>query len=407
MAIQWNDVRANFNDANSAMGNAQSGLSQAGTVFGELRKSILDEEQRAIENGYRQKVFDENVRQFGLQYGLDQDKLAEQIRAAQADEAHQAAVLEESIRNNKAQEGLRAQEIAAQRAYNMGRLGLDQQRFKHETDLYDKEMAARQAGINAVTQAEETNKQVTFLNTQIKDVDNKIKSVTSMPDLQFKLTYGKDAIKDDVIKQLTDQKTNLNNQLSSFGEQALLATSASGMAKILEDTYLKNGGNSSFAGSNWLNTQARYEREDAKTKKALTAEMAKQNKEFDNNIVKKLKDTYENLNVNDLASAMSIYKDLRENKELSGPEAFNMIVSNIKEKGRLGKVAAFMLNNSSYNYDDLNDVMQLLDREESLSLPSTSNNNNLTNYEFNIPGVLNPVYGPRTFMDFLNSTLNK
>lgn len=78
MAIQWNDVRANFNDANSAMGNAQRGLSQAGTVFGELRKAILDEEQKAIENEYRQKVFDENVRQFGLQHALDQDKFAEQ-----------------------------------------------------------------------------------------------------------------------------------------------------------------------------------------------------------------------------------------------------------------------------------------------------------------------------------------
>ena len=95
---------------------------------------------------------------------MDQDKLAEQIRAAQAGEAHDAAVLKENIRNNKAQEGLRAQEIAAQRAYNMGRLGLDQQRFKHETDLYNKETAARQAGINAVTQAEEINKQVKSKN---------------------------------------------------------------------------------------------------------------------------------------------------------------------------------------------------------------------------------------------------
>lgn len=408
MAIQWNDVKADFNDANSAMGNAQKGLSQAGTVFGELRKAILDEEQRAVENEYRQKVFDENVRQFGLQYGLDQDKLAEQIRAAQAGEAHDAAVLKAQIESGNADRALRAQEIANQRAYNMGRLGLEQQESKHRIDSYNKEMAARRAGIDAITKAEEINKQVTSLNTQIKDVDDKIKSVNTMSDLQFKFTYGKDVTKDNVIKQLTDQKTNLNNQLSSFGEQALLATTASGRAKILEDTYLKSGGDGSFKGSNWLNTQAGYEREDAKTKKASVAKTAEQNKEFDNNIVKKLKDTYENLNVNDLASAMGVYKDLRENKELSGPEAFNMIVSNIKEKDRLGKVWSFLSNNSNYDYDDLNGVMQILDREESLSLPSTSNNNNnLTNYGFNIPDVLNPVYGPRTFMDFLNSTLNK
>ena len=346
MAIQWNDVRANFNDANSAMGNAQKGLSQAGTVFGELRKSILDEEQKAIENEYRQKVFDENVRQFGLQYGLDQDKLAEQIRAAQAGEAHNAAALKAQIESGNADRALRAQEIANQRAYNMERLGLDQQRFKHEIDSYNKEMAARQAGINAVTQAEEINKQVTSLNTQIKDVDDKIKSVNTMPDLQFKLTYGKDVTKDSVIKQLTDQKTNLNNQLSSFGEQALLATSASGMAKILEDTYLKNGGDGSFRGSDWLNIQAGYEREDAKTNKALAAEMAKQNREYDTNIYKKLKDAYPDISVNDLASAMSIYNDLRKNKELSGPEAFNMLVSNVKEKGRFGQLAAYIFNES-------------------------------------------------------------
>lgn len=88
MDIQWKDVSANFNDTNSAMANAREGISKAGTVFGELRKAILDEEQRAVENAYKQKVFDENVRQFGLQHALNQDKLAEQIRANQANEAN-------------------------------------------------------------------------------------------------------------------------------------------------------------------------------------------------------------------------------------------------------------------------------------------------------------------------------
>ena len=78
MALQWNDVRVNFNDPNSAMSNAQSSISKVGTVFGELKKTILDEEQKAIENAYRQKVFNENVRQFGLQHALNQDKFAEE-----------------------------------------------------------------------------------------------------------------------------------------------------------------------------------------------------------------------------------------------------------------------------------------------------------------------------------------
>lgn len=78
MALQWNDVRVNFNDTNSAMANAQSGISKVGTVFGELKKTILDEEQKAIENAYKQRIFDENVRQFGLQHALNQDKFAEE-----------------------------------------------------------------------------------------------------------------------------------------------------------------------------------------------------------------------------------------------------------------------------------------------------------------------------------------
>lgn len=86
MAIQWKDVNVNFNDVNSAMANAREGISKAGTVFGELRKAILDEEQKAIDNAHRQKVLDENVRQFGLQHALNQDKLTEQIRANQANE---------------------------------------------------------------------------------------------------------------------------------------------------------------------------------------------------------------------------------------------------------------------------------------------------------------------------------
>ena len=77
--IGWDDTRVSFNDANAAMGNATANISQAGTVFGQLRKSILEEEQRAVDNQYRAKLFDENVRQFGMQHALSQDKLSEDI----------------------------------------------------------------------------------------------------------------------------------------------------------------------------------------------------------------------------------------------------------------------------------------------------------------------------------------
>lgn len=75
--LRWNSVNADFNDVNSAMGNSLRGISQAGTIFGDLRKSILDEEQKAVDNAYRERAFDENVRQFGLKHALDEDKLFE------------------------------------------------------------------------------------------------------------------------------------------------------------------------------------------------------------------------------------------------------------------------------------------------------------------------------------------
>ena len=50
--LRWNSINANFNDANSAMGNSLTGISHAGTIFGDVRKTILAQEQNAIDNSY-------------------------------------------------------------------------------------------------------------------------------------------------------------------------------------------------------------------------------------------------------------------------------------------------------------------------------------------------------------------
>lgn len=109
MAINWNQIKADFGDANSAMKNSQASLSQAGTVFGDLRKAVLDEEQRAIENAYRESQLQldknklaEDVRQFGITNQLNLDKLAEEQRANKALEQHRAAQLIDTAwkRNN-------------------------------------------------------------------------------------------------------------------------------------------------------------------------------------------------------------------------------------------------------------------------------------------------------------------
>ena len=69
--LRWNSINANFNDANSAMGNSLTGISQAGTIFGDVRKTILAQEQNAIDNTYREQALNEQMRQFGLSHKLE------------------------------------------------------------------------------------------------------------------------------------------------------------------------------------------------------------------------------------------------------------------------------------------------------------------------------------------------
>ena len=64
--LKWDSINANFGDVNAAMRNSLTGISQAGTIFGELRKSILDEEQRAIDTAFRERAFQQNADQFGI-----------------------------------------------------------------------------------------------------------------------------------------------------------------------------------------------------------------------------------------------------------------------------------------------------------------------------------------------------
>ena len=77
---RWNDVRADFGDTGRMFSAAQQGLSNAGTVFGQLRASILAEEQKGIDNAFREKQLSENIRQFGLTNALEQDKFGETKR---------------------------------------------------------------------------------------------------------------------------------------------------------------------------------------------------------------------------------------------------------------------------------------------------------------------------------------
>ena len=104
-------ISADTNAGTGAMAGASQSFSQAGTVFGQLRKSILDEEQRAIENAYREKMFDENVRQFGERMGLERDqfafnkdKWADELGLRRDEFGLNQRRLEEEIRHNRASE---------------------------------------------------------------------------------------------------------------------------------------------------------------------------------------------------------------------------------------------------------------------------------------------------------------
>ena len=80
-------ISADTNAGTGAMSGASESFSRAGTVFGELRKSILDEEQRKIENDYKNRVMEENIRQFDQNLLLHRDQLGETSRHNRASES--------------------------------------------------------------------------------------------------------------------------------------------------------------------------------------------------------------------------------------------------------------------------------------------------------------------------------
>lgn len=102
-------INADTNAGTGAMAGASQSFSHAGTVFGELRKSILDEEQRAIENAYKQQVFDENVRQFGERMGLERDQFAFNKDKFAKEFGLNERQFEELMRHNRATEATAAQ----------------------------------------------------------------------------------------------------------------------------------------------------------------------------------------------------------------------------------------------------------------------------------------------------------
>ena len=138
--LDWNSVQANFNDANSAMNNSANNISQAGTIFGQIRKSILEEEQKAIDNEYKERTLAENARQFNLTNSLGSDKLLEENRSNRANEGLKERELVETSKYRQAELGLRGASLAEERKRNRlldeeRKIKIDDARDRKEIDI--------------------------------------------------------------------------------------------------------------------------------------------------------------------------------------------------------------------------------------------------------------------------------
>ena len=166
--LDWNSVQANFNDANSAMNNSANNISQAGTIFGQIRKSILEEEQKAIDNEYKERTLAENARQFNLADRLGRDKLLEENRSNRANEGLKETELVETSKYRQAELGLRRAALEEERNRNKildeeRKIKVDDARNRKEIDNYSSLYMAG-TGTNPVAKTEAVNTLTGIIN---------------------------------------------------------------------------------------------------------------------------------------------------------------------------------------------------------------------------------------------------
>ena len=183
---RWDDVRADFRDSNQMFGIAQQGISNAGTVFGQLRASILAEEQKSVDNAFREKQLSENIRQFGLTNALEKDKFGETQRRnlvleedADLDRTQRFDIA--SMQNKTAMAGVSAQNRGIslkEKMYNDQQNLLSIQTKVHqdilgEAQALEKEKADLTAGINSGTL---TGDSLTTSKARLAQIDSIIRT---------------------------------------------------------------------------------------------------------------------------------------------------------------------------------------------------------------------------------------
>ena len=348
MALQWNDVKANFNDANYAMANAREGISKAGTVFGELRKTILDEEQKAIENAYKQKVFDENTRQFGLQYALNQDKLAEQVRANQAMEAFRDRDLAARREDNRAARAIQARSAAIQAQS----ANIAAQRLRLEMDAYNQKLADQKAYSEAMKfvsnlNTDDISKQVDSLGKDLHNVNVKLEGFDSALDETLQQTYGtsdRAALKD----KFTKERDSLQREINKLNRFAKYGTSAQGRLNALNEAYAMFGGIGPAPSNKILEEEAQFERQTAQAnQEAARTEHAKE-KTFIRDISKWFMDNVPNLDSEGLAALNANFNAAR--KAYPNLSAYDAATA-----------ALYSITDTNYSYNPFNDNYDIMD----------------------------------------------
>ena len=348
MALQWNDVKVNFNDANYAMANAREGISKAGTVFGELRKAILDEEQKAVENAYKQKVFDENIRQFCLQYALNQDKLAEQIRSNQATEAFRdkdLAARREDARASRAIQA-RSADIQARSA------GIAAQRLRLEMDAYNQKLADQKAYSEAVKFVSNLNtdaisKQVDSLGKDLHNVNVKLQGFNNASDETLQQLYGtsdRATLKD----KFTKERDSLQGEINKLNRFAKYGISAQGRLNALNEAYAMFGGIGPAPSNKVLEQEAQFERQTAQAnQEAARAEHAKE-KTFIRDLSKWFMDNVPNLDSEGLAALNANFNAAR--KAYPNLSAYDA-----------ASAALYSITDTNYKYNPFNDSYEIMD----------------------------------------------
>ena len=341
MALQWNDVKVNFNDTNYAMANAREGISKAGTVFGELRKAILDEEQKAVENAYKQKVFDENIRQFGLQHALNQDKLAEQIRSNQATEAFRDKDL-----------AARREDARASRAIQARSADIAAQRLRLEMDAYNQKLADQKAYSEAMKFVSNLNtdaisKQVDSLGKDLHNVNVKLQRFDNASDETLQQLYGtsdRAALKD----KFTKERDSLQGEINKLNRFAKYGISAQGRLNALNEAYAMFGGIGPAPSNGVLEQEAQFERQTAQANQEATrAEHAKE-KTFIRDLSKWFMDNVPNLDSEGLAALNANFNAAR--KAYPNLSAYDA-----------ASAALYSITDTNYKYNPFNDSYEIMD----------------------------------------------